>query len=135
MPNPTRRRASASPGRPAMSRLVLGPLLRHVGATDATIWVETRDAAEVEIRAGAAVGRDRTFRVAGHHYAIVVVDGLEAGTETPYEVRLDGELVWPEPGTEPAGDVDTANAAGRASRSSARPPSAIRTLHPNSPIR
>jgi hypothetical protein len=118
-----------------MSRLVLGPLLRHVGATDATIWVETRDAAEVEIRAGAAVGRDRTFRVAGHHYAIVVVDGLEAGTETPYEVRLDGELVWPEPGTEPAGDVDAANAAGRARRSNARPPSAIRTLHPNSPIR
>src|SRR5215208_562297 len=42
-----------------MSKLVLGPLLRYVGETDATVWVETDQPCE-------------------------------------YEVRLDGEKVWPE---------------------------------------
>ena len=39
----------------------------------------------------------RTFSVAGHHYALVHVTGLEPGATTPYEVRLDGEQVWPQP--------------------------------------
>ena len=42
--------------------------------------------------------RERTFHVAGHHYALVHVTGLEPATTTPYEVRLDGERVWPEAG-------------------------------------
>jgi hypothetical protein len=73
------------------SPLVLGPLLRYVGATDATVWVETARSCEVEVLGCTA----RTFEVSGHHYAIVHVTGLAAGTETPYEVRLDGERVWP----------------------------------------
>ena len=41
----------------------------------------------------------RTFCVGGHHYALVVVEGLEPGSTTPYEVRLDGALAWPEEGS------------------------------------
>ncbi len=71
--------------------LVLGPLLRYAGQTDATVWVETDAACEVEV-----LGHRRgTFCVAGHHYAIVHVRELEPGSETPYEVHLDGERVWP----------------------------------------
>ena len=41
--------------------------------------------------------RERTFHVDGHHYALVHATGLAPATTTPYEVRLDGERVWPEP--------------------------------------
>ena len=78
-----------------MSTLELGPLLRHVGTTTATIWVETSEACTVEVLGASAP----TFQVCGQHYALVVVDGLEPGTCRPYEVRLDGELVWPLEGT------------------------------------
>ncbi len=63
-----------------------------MGATDATVWVETDEPCEVEILGH----RSRTFHVAGHHYAIVVVEGLEQATTTEYEVALDGDTVWPE---------------------------------------
>ena len=39
--------------------------------------------------------RARTFCVEGHHYALVIVEGLAPGSSTPYEVRLDGERRWP----------------------------------------
>src|SRR4029079_19063383 len=39
--------------------------------------------------------RARTFCVGGHHFALVVVEGLEPGSTTPYEVRLDGDTVLP----------------------------------------
>jgi len=74
--------------------LVLGPVLRHVGTTDATVWVETDRACEVRVHDAV----ERTFEVAGHHYAIVVLDGLTPGSTTPYDVRLDGAVAWPEPG-------------------------------------
>lgn len=71
--------------------LLLGPLLRHVDPVSATVWVETDRACEV-----AVLGRRaRTFCVGGHHYALVVVEGLEPGSSTPYEVHLDGARVWP----------------------------------------
>src|ERR671917_291709 len=85
--------------------LILGPLLRHVGASDATVWVETDAPCEVEVRAGrgglrnAPTCRARTFRVEEHHYALVVLTGLEPGSAHDYEVRLDGERVWPEAGS------------------------------------
>ncbi|WP_129976057.1 alkaline phosphatase D family protein [Rhodococcus sp. Q1] len=79
-----------------MADLVLGPVLRHIGDTDATIWVETSAPCTVEVLGSA----ERTWTVAGHHYALVVVRELEPGSETPYEVRVDGHLVWP-----PAGDA------------------------------
>ena len=43
--------------------------------------------------------QSRTFSVEGHHYALVIVDGLQPGTSTPYLVRLDGVVRWPEPGS------------------------------------
>lgn len=74
-----------------VTRLVLGPLLRYVDDTCATVWVETDSPATVEVLGCSA----RTFHVRGHHYALVPVRGLRPGTSTPYEVRLDGEVVWP----------------------------------------
>ncbi len=72
--------------------LLLGPLLRHVDPVSATVWVETDRPCEVEVLGRTA----RTFRVGGHSYALVLVEGLEPGSTTPYEVRLDGVRVWPE---------------------------------------
>jgi hypothetical protein len=74
-----------------MPDLLLGPLLRHVDPVSATVWVETDGPCEVDVLGR----RARTFRVAGHHYALVVVEDLEPGSTTPYEVLLDGERVWP----------------------------------------
>jgi PhoD-like phosphatase len=76
-----------------VATLVLGPMLRHLDARRATVWVETDAPCEVEVLRC----RDRTFSVDGHHYALVVVDGLEPGITRPYEVHLDGQRVWPLP--------------------------------------
>jgi hypothetical protein len=76
--------------------LVLGPLLRYAGETEATVWVETDAACEVEVLGC----RSRTFQVEGHHYALVHVTGLEPGGKYEYEVLLDGERRWPEDGSE-----------------------------------
>ena len=76
-----------------MPSLVLGPLLRHAGEDEATVWVETDAPCTVEVLGHAA----RTFHVAGHHYALVVIRGLEPGRAVPYEVTLDGDRVWPLP--------------------------------------
>ncbi|GGO68123.1 alkaline phosphatase D family protein [Nocardioides deserti] len=78
-----------------MSDLRLGPLLRFVDETSATVWVETERAARVTVRAGDATGEARTFAVHGHHYALVEVSGLAPGTRTAYVVELDGGQVWP----------------------------------------
>jgi PhoD-like phosphatase len=94
-----------------MASLVLGPLLRYVSDTEATVWVETDAACEVEVLGE----RARTFEVAHHHYALVCIDGLEPGGVREYEVALDGETVWP------AGSSDF-------------PPSAIGTLQPHGKV-
>jgi PhoD-like phosphatase len=93
-----------------VSNLVLGPLLRYVGETEATVWVETDSPCEVEI-----LGRgEPTFTVEEHHYALVRIEGLEPGGFYEYGVKLDGEERWP-----PA-DSDL-------------PPSVIRTLGRDAP--
>ena len=74
-----------------MPSLVLGPVLRYVGETEAVLWVETDSECEVEILGA----RERTFCVCDHHYALVCCGGLEPGTWHEYEVLLDGERVWP----------------------------------------
>ena len=74
------------------ANLILGPLLRYAGETDATVWVETDAACEVDVLGC----RSRTFCVEGHHYALVHVTGLEPGGQYEYEVLLDGEKKWPE---------------------------------------
>lgn len=71
--------------------LLVGPLLRYAGTTTATVWVETSRPAEVTVLRH----RSRTFTIEGHHYALVLVEDLEPGSVTPYDVRLDGRLVWP----------------------------------------
>jgi PhoD-like phosphatase len=71
--------------------IVVGPMLRYVGTESATIWLETTDACEVAVLGHTA----KTFHVEGHHYALVVLEGLEPESVTPYEVRLDGRLAWP----------------------------------------
>jgi hypothetical protein len=71
--------------------LILGPMLRHVDRTSATVWVETDGPAEVEVLGH----RTHTFTVAGHHFALVIVEGLLPGTRTEYDVRVDGRQVWP----------------------------------------
>jgi phosphodiesterase/alkaline phosphatase D-like protein len=74
------------------ANLILGPLLRYAGETDATVWVETDAACEVDVLGC----RSRTFCVEGHHYALVHVTGLEPGEQYEYEILLDGEKKWPE---------------------------------------
>jgi PhoD-like phosphatase len=92
--------------------LVLGPMLRYADETETTVWVETDRECLVEI-----LGRQaRTFEVAGHHYGLVVLDGLTPGSEQEYTLTLDGIVRWP--------------LAGRG-----LPPSALRTLGHDRPVR
>ena len=95
-----------------MPQLILGPLQRYAGDDEATVWVETDGPCEVEVLGC----REPTFCVAGHHYALVHCTGLAPASTTPYEVRLDGELVWPEP-------------------ESSYPPSVVRTHDAARPLR
>ena len=74
-----------------MADLLLGPLLRYTGSTQATVWVETDAACEVAVLGA----RQRTFCVEGHHYALVVLSDLDEGSVLPYEVHLDGVRAWP----------------------------------------
>ncbi|GAA2087818.1 alkaline phosphatase D family protein [Streptomyces albiaxialis] len=96
-----------------MAGLRLGPLLRYVDEDTATVWVETEGPCEAEVHCDGttAGGTARTWEISGHHYALITVVGLEPGTATPYRVTLDGDEVWPLPG-------------------SAHPRSVIRTLRP-----
>ncbi len=92
-------------------QLKLGPLLRYVSETEATVWVETDQACEVEVLGH----RAETFCVEAHHYALVVITGLEPAGSHEYEVALDGATCWP------AADSDL-------------PPSVIRTLGGDDPL-
>ena len=92
--------------------LVLGPLLRHVGVRDATIWVETSMPCTVEVLGCT----ETTWTVGGHHYALVEVTGLPAGDTTAYDVRVADQILWPLP-------------------HDPRPAPRIRTLDPATPFR
>jgi PhoD-like phosphatase len=79
------------------SPLLLGPLLRYVDESSAAVWVELAGPADVTV---AVAGRDHvahTFTVHGHHYALVDIEGLEAGGTYPYTITCDGDQVWPPP--------------------------------------
>ena len=88
--------------------LVAGPMLRFVGETSATVWVETSARCEVAVLGA----RAPTITVGDHYYAVVSVEDLEPGMTYEYEVSLDGALVWPQDGED-------------------FPPSRIRTLLPD----
>ena len=92
-----------------MPTLVLGPILRYVSKTEATVWVQTDVACEVEI-----LGRHgQNFTVGERHYALVVLRDLEPGSSTEYEVLLDGTRRWPEPDSPfPASRIQTLPGAG-----------------------
>jgi PhoD-like phosphatase len=85
--------------------LLLGPLLRYAGTESATFWVETSAPCEVEILGQ----RTSTFAVEAHHYALLLADDLTPASVTPYEVRLDGEVVWPPEDGRPQPVVRTRN--------------------------
>jgi hypothetical protein len=76
-----------------MAELILGPMLRYVSETEATIWVETDEPCDVEVLGQ----RESTFSVEGHHYALLCITGLEPGSSREYTVELDGERAWPPP--------------------------------------
>ena len=75
----------------APAEILVGPLLRYVGTTTATVWVETSVATEVTV----LEQRTNTFQVEGHHYALVLLENLEPASVTSYEVHLDGRRAWP----------------------------------------
>jgi len=77
-------------------RLLIGPLLRRVVGTRATVWVETSAPAVVTVRAAdGASGTAPTFSAYDHHYALVVVEGLAPDRAASYEVLIDDEMAWP----------------------------------------
>lgn len=91
-----------------MAELRLGPLLRYVDEDTATVWLEADRPATAEIRCDDGSASERTWQIAGHHYAIVTVTGLRPGGSTPYRVLLDGREVWPLPGSSyPPSTIDT----------------------------
>jgi hypothetical protein len=93
-----------------VAELILGPMLRHVGRTSATIWFEADAPCTGEVLGF----RARTFCVEGHYYGLVIVENLEPGREVPYELRLDDEVCWPRPDSTlpPATIRPIADAAG-----------------------
>jgi hypothetical protein len=90
--------------------LVLGPMLRYVDETSATVWVRTASTARVTVARAGRTWSAATVAVHGSHYALVVLDGLLPGSDDTYTVSVDDVPVWPRPGM---------------------PPSRIRTLHPD----
>jgi PhoD-like phosphatase len=99
-------------GETARPELLLGPMLRYVSETEATVWVETDRECEV----GILGRRARTFEVAGRYYGLVVIEDLTPGSEHEYQVALDGVVRWPLAG-------------------SGFPPSVLRTLSEVRPAR
>jgi hypothetical protein len=97
------------------NELVLGPLLRHVDQTSATIWVEISCACVVTVHADGRSWSAQSFSAHDHHYALVDVLDLEPGSTSVYTVEVNGHLVWPPP------DADAQ--------------SKIRTLDPDRPLR
>ncbi|HEX5202315.1 alkaline phosphatase D family protein [Paractinoplanes rhizophilus] len=82
------------------AHLLIGPLLRRVVGTRATIWVETTAPATVRVEVeGGGAGSAATFSAYGHHYALVIVSGLVPDTAGAYRVFLDDRQVWPAAGS------------------------------------
>ena len=93
----------------SQAEIVVGPMLRYVGTTTATVWLETSRPCVVTVLGHSTT----TFHVEGHHYALVVVGGLEPGMTRPYEVTLDGERVWPVDGERPRPVIRTREGENR----------------------
>lgn len=96
--------------------LVLGPMLRYVDETSATVWMETSEACTVTVRMAGREAAAQTFGVHDHHYALVEVWDLPEGETLEYSVEVNGARLWPE-------------------ADSQFPPSSVRTLHPERRLR
>ncbi|MFG3440022.1 alkaline phosphatase D family protein [Nonomuraea sp. NPDC047897] len=94
-----------------MPALVIGPMLRYVDESCASVWVETDAPCTVAVVADERRYESRTFTVHGHHYAVVDLTGLTEDV-AGYAVELDGQRTWPLEG---------------------RPPSRIRLVPPEGP--
>ena len=81
------------------ARLLIGPLLRRVVGTRATVWVETGAPAVVTVRTADGAARHRAHLLA--RTATTTRSwwwrGSPRTARTPYEVLVDGEVVWPLP--------------------------------------
>jgi len=80
--------------------LVLGPILRYVDTHQATVWVETDRPCTVEVTTSTgSTGSEPTWGIGGHHFAIVVLDGLPAASLVDYRVELRADSAsascWP----------------------------------------
>lgn len=83
-----------------MPAILLGPLLRFVDATRATVWVEVDAPGEVSVDVtlpggDVRTGSSQTLSLHGHHFALVAVEGLPTGRRLPYAVRIGDTPVWP----------------------------------------
>ena len=76
--------------------LLLGPLVRYVDQTSASVWVKTRDRSHVTVHIAGQKWTAPTFTVHGHHFALVELDALEPGSISDYTVDIDGVQVWPQ---------------------------------------
>ncbi len=75
-----------------MAELLLGPMLRFVDETSATIWMETDEAGTVQILGFSTT----TFTVKDRHYALVMIEDLQPGSENEYSVEFNGHVLWPD---------------------------------------
>jgi hypothetical protein len=92
-----------------MASLLIGPMLRYVSTSEATVWLEADASCVVEVLGH----RSQTFQVNGRHYAIVAITGLAPGSSVAYEVLLDGVRCWPEADSEwPASLIRTLPESG-----------------------
>lgn len=109
-----------------MTDLLLGPLLRFTDESSAAIWVKVDGAATVRVDAQDLSTAQqhhasaRTFRVHGHHYALVELVDLPGAAKLEYQVSMDGQQVWPPPNRGDGRDY---------------PPSLIATMDPHKPLR
>ncbi|MBC7307419.1 MAG: alkaline phosphatase family protein, partial [Dietzia sp.] len=114
--------------------ILVGPMLRYVDSTDATVWVEVSAPCEVTIRAGDEVVTERSWGVHGHHFAVLHLCRLPEGEMTPYEVSLDDRLAWPvDPGRPsvirtPRADDTVRLAFGSCRRGESQTPVALRRI-------
>ncbi|WP_206472829.1 alkaline phosphatase D family protein [Dietzia sp. KRD202] len=114
--------------------ILVGPMLRYVDSTDATVWVEVSAPCEVTIRAGDEVVTERSWGVHDHHFAVLHLCRLPEGEMTPYEVSLDDRLAWPvDPGRPsvirtPRADDTVRLAFGSCRRGESQTPVALRRI-------
>ncbi|MGV8870975.1 MAG: alkaline phosphatase D family protein [Rhodococcus sp. (in: high G+C Gram-positive bacteria)] len=93
------------------SLVLLGPIVRYVGAETATLWFEMAESSTVSVVTDVGVSAaERTWGVHGHHYALVPLEGLPANSTVNYEVFVDERKVWPQEGQRAA--VHTIDALG-----------------------